>query len=200
MQMDVKPYLEYLDKEMTIMGILSAAAIAAPAWILNLSLSHDLRDYLWKPDHFFIVLGSTLCVCAALAFYKERADLAWYYGQITLAQTLTDQKPATEALEGWLKDADSWETWWPYCWGFLFLVTGFVEYFFVLVFLLGPEKVPWLSHNLWLAKRVAFWAGPAIVALVAPFEYYVRTRYKYHDDAWRDFRRDLFRRLRRKHR
>jgi hypothetical protein len=32
---DVKQYLEYLDKEMTIMGILSAVSVAAPAGILN---------------------------------------------------------------------------------------------------------------------------------------------------------------------
>jgi hypothetical protein len=30
-EMDTRPYLDYLDKEMTIMEVLSAVAIAAPA-------------------------------------------------------------------------------------------------------------------------------------------------------------------------
>jgi hypothetical protein len=40
-KMYTKKYLEYLDKEMTIMGILSAVCVAAPAGILNAVLSKD---------------------------------------------------------------------------------------------------------------------------------------------------------------
>ena len=49
MATDAKTYLEYLDKEMTIMGILSAVAIAAPAGILNALLGdkNAFKDQLW---------------------------------------------------------------------------------------------------------------------------------------------------------
>jgi len=40
MAIDTKKYLEYLDKEMTIMGILSAIAIATPAGVLNALLGY----------------------------------------------------------------------------------------------------------------------------------------------------------------
>lgn len=38
MKIKAKDYREYLDKEMTIMGILSAVSVAAPAGVLNFVL------------------------------------------------------------------------------------------------------------------------------------------------------------------
>jgi SET domain len=196
--MDVARYLEYLDKEMTIMGILSAAAVAAPAAILNLSLSKDVRDMLWAPEHIFLVMGSTLCVIAALLFYKQRSTLAWYYGQITLAEALTETRSRDVRLRGWLRDADSWETWWPYCCAFTCLTAGFAEFLFAVFFLLASDRWSYLHVHLVTMKHDAFWLGPVAVALIAPFQAYVRIHYKYSDEAWADWRSDLLRRLRRR--
>jgi hypothetical protein len=68
--MDTKKYLEYLDKEMTIMGILSAVCVAAPAGILNavLSKDSDVKSMFWNPGHFFIVIGFG-------ALHSGRADV-----------------------------------------------------------------------------------------------------------------------------
>jgi hypothetical protein len=195
--MEVKQYLEYLDKEMTIMGILSAVSIGAPAAILNFALSKDAQRLLWNPAHFFLVVGSTLCVLAALLFYKQRSVLAWYYGQMCLAEALSTQKSATLTLREWLLDADSWETWWPYCCGFTFLIAGFSEFVSALFLLLVPQHWSWLSAHLFAAKLIICLVPVVAAALIAPLQWYVRTTYKFSDSAWSDFRADLFRRLRR---
>jgi hypothetical protein len=59
-EIDTKKFLEYLDKEMTIMGILSAVCVAAPAGILNAVLSKDseVKALFWIPGHFLIVAGT----------------------------------------------------------------------------------------------------------------------------------------------
>jgi len=193
--MDVKPYLEYLDKEMTIMGILSAASVAAPAGILNACLSKDAQALLWNPEHFFIVMGSALCVIAAMLFYKERSDLAWYYGQICLTEAISEKKSLTAELREWLRNADSWETWWPYCLGFTALVAGIAEYLFAFFFLLAPSHWSWLATHLSILKILACLACPILACVVAPVQWYVRTRYKFSDDAWADFKTDLFKGL-----
>ena len=84
--MDTKPYLEYLDKEMTIMGILSAVFLAAPAGILGAIASKDRQVTIafWNAGKLFIVAGSVFCIAAAFYFYKERSSLAWHYGQTCL--------------------------------------------------------------------------------------------------------------------
>jgi len=53
MATDANKYLEYLDKEMTIMGILSAVAIAAPAGILNSLIGEKsaFKEQLWRAVH-----------------------------------------------------------------------------------------------------------------------------------------------------
>jgi len=189
--MEVKQYLEYLDKEMTIMGILSAVSVATPAAILNAALSKDARTLLWDPEHFFIVMGSVFCVLAALLFYKERSQLAWYYGQICLTEAVANKKAVDAELREWLRNADSWETWWFYCWGFTFLVAGFAEYLFAFFFLLTPSHWPWLFAHLQTVKILALLACPIVVSVAAPMQWYVRTRYKFSDDAWTDFGSDI---------
>ena len=97
--MHTKQYLEYLDKEMTIMGILSAVSVAAPAGILNTILGDPdgVKARLWDTGQFFILAGSVLCVIAA-------------YGQICLAEAVSDKKSSSKKLREWLLEADSWKT------------------------------------------------------------------------------------------
>jgi uncharacterized membrane protein YdcZ (DUF606 family) len=195
--MDVKPYLDYLDKEMTIMGILSGICIAGPAGILNVALSKDLQGLLWVPGHSFIVVGSVLCVIASLFFYKERSTLAWYYGQICLAEATTTKENATSELTEWLEEADSWATWWSYGVGFTFLIAGFSEYLLAFLFLFLPKYWAWLGTNSHTAKGFALFVCLGAVCVVAPIQYYVRIHYTLSEDAWIDFRNDIFQRFKR---
>jgi hypothetical protein len=104
----VEIYLNYLDKEMTIMGILSTFAIAVPAFVLERAFSagsgffYDLRTL----GQNYLLTGSALMLLAAAAFYKQRSQLAWYYGQIALGVCLSNSfgcalKPVHRVLYLW---------------------------------------------------------------------------------------------------
>jgi len=198
--MDAKQYLEYLDKEMTIMGILSAVCVAAPAGILSAVLADrsDVKTALWNTGEFFILAGSVLFIIAAFCFYKERSLLAWFYGQICLTEALRNKKAISAQLGEWLREADSWETWWPYSWGFTFLLAGIAEYLLALFFLLAPSHWYWLFANLHTVKVVAFFGCPVVAGVVAGAQWYVLTRYKFSDDYWSDFGSNILKRLWRK--
>jgi hypothetical protein len=124
----VKLYLDYLDKEMTIMGILSTFTVAATAAILNKLLSIDVGQLtlqaIWKHGSSYISFASVLMFLSALFFYRQRSRLAWHYGQICLhSQLESDSEPNIQLVE-----ADSWEAWIPYRWAFCFLTLAALEY------------------------------------------------------------------------
>ena len=187
--METTRYLEYLDKEMTIMGILSAVSLAAPAGILSALLGNhsELKTALWNAGQFFVVAGSVLCVVASLYFYKQRSILAWFYGQICLAEALEDKATQPGKLRNWLTDSDSWATWWPYSWAFTALITGFVEYLLVLFLFLVPPHWRWLVTHSRAVKVTAFWACPVLAAFFAALQLYVMKKYKFSESYWRDF-------------
>src|SRR5438034_7757175 len=85
---NVRLYLDYLEKEMTIMGVLSAFCVAALSLALNQVLGaeketafHAIRDHGLP----YMVLGSLFLLAGAWFFYRQRSLLAWFYGQIALA-------------------------------------------------------------------------------------------------------------------
>ena len=186
--METKQYLDYLDKEMTIMGVLTAVAVVAPGAILNAALTSDKGQMcaLWNAEPFFIVTGSVLCILAALFFYQQRSTLAWYYGQISLEETVGTKESVK--LREWLLEADSWATWWPYGWGFIFLIVGFVEYFLAFLFFLLPQRWPWLGNHVSLVKTILFCACLLVAFATALEEWFIRTRYRFSDhpraDCW----------------
>jgi hypothetical protein len=124
---NVERYLSYLDKEMTIMGILSGFCGAALALAIKLLSSKDLPSRLVDIPSYAPVslsLALLLLLFAALSFYRQRSLLAWYYGQIALEDSahITNHR-----LPKWLKNADGWDTWMHYQRGFAFLAGTFGE-------------------------------------------------------------------------
>ena len=189
MATDTKTYLEYLDKEMTIMGILSAVAIAAPAGILNALLGDKstFKDQIWGAGPFFVLIGSVLCVLAAALFYKQRSLLAWYYGQMCLVQSLDDCSPLSERLREYMRAADSWETWIPYTLGFTALVAGFVEYGSACLFTLDGRPKSGLSSAALIVGKIF----PLLAIAFACLQGYVWKRHKFSDEPWADFWRQF---------
>jgi hypothetical protein len=194
--MDPKSYLDYLDKEMTIMGILSAFSVAAPAGVLVTVMGKDGQvAALWNSASLFVIAGSVFCVLAASLFYKERSNLAWFYGQISLVQARGgDETKLATQLADWFRDADAWSTWLPYFCGFILLLTGFTEYLLAIIFFAAPPHWKWLAVRIHDVKVVTFFLCPVIAAFACILESYVRIRYEYEDDAWLEFRRALTRR------
>lgn len=126
-----KLYLDYLDKEMNIMGILSAFCVATVAFSLKELLeangnSAPTLQTIWINGAWYILIGSALILGAAACFYVQRSNLAWNYGQISL--TLAAPTVTGLALYDWLRDADGWDTWIPYRCGFFFLWPGLAGY------------------------------------------------------------------------
>lgn len=127
-------YLDYLDKEMTIMGVLSTFCLAIPSLFFERvisadqnSIAHDFLAALWHGGTPYLVFASVLMLAGAALFYRQRSLLAWYYGQIALKMALPDY--TTPSLEQWLKESDSWETWIKYHWAYwtvIFATAGFV--------------------------------------------------------------------------
>ena len=111
---DLSLYLDYLEKEMTIMGVLSAFCALAPALAIKelLENSGSPPNYIgkiWIAGGPFILIATFLILAAAGFFYGQRSTLAWFYGQISLA--FIDSAMTGRSVEQWLRDADSWATW-----------------------------------------------------------------------------------------
>ena len=120
---DAKPYLDYLEKEMTIMGVLSAFCVGLVVLVVERLASADQHSVLtevWKNHSPALIAGCCFALVAALFFYRQRSLLAWYYGQIALC--LAGKNPTDRGLSGLLDDADSWKSWYHYQIGFVLLV------------------------------------------------------------------------------
>ena len=91
---DIKHYLDYLDKEMTIQGILSAFCMAVVGLVLNKVLGAESKNTMLVEIQMrgwaFVVAGSTAIVTAALLFYLQRSYLANTLGKVasTAAQEI----------------------------------------------------------------------------------------------------------------
>ncbi len=131
--MKAEHYLDYLDKEMGIMGVLSTFCLAVPSLFFERvisadekSIAHDFLVKLWSNGWLFLIVATCMSLLGAAYFYKQRSRLAWYYGQIALKMALPNY--TAHELEEWLKKADGWETWIPYHWAkcaIVFASTGF---------------------------------------------------------------------------
>lgn len=155
-----KLYLEYLDKEMNIMGILSAFCVATTAFSLKELL--EAKDQtplmtIWNNGAWYILIGSALMLGAAGWFYGQRSNLAWNYGQISL--TLTARTVTGMDLHDWLVNADAWDTWIPYRCAFFFLWAGLAGYAVAAV----GFKCSWIAHptliGIYIAIVIVLLAG-----------------------------------------
>lgn len=171
-------YLDYLDKEMTIMGLLSTFCVAVIALVLDRTLGAEpskktLFSDLWHKEQTYVVLGSMLFAVAAAYFYKQRSALAWFYGQIALSL----EAPSTNNIPSpaWYKDADSWATWVPYQIAFTALGIGSVLYGIALLEVSGTRSVP-----AWL-----IWTGICVTGVVQSIRLTIYRRHKYEDNPIR---------------
>jgi hypothetical protein len=132
MSKESEQYLGYLDKEMTIMGILSAFCLGVPSVILERLTSAKDNELasIWACGEFYFWAASFLMLCSATLFYKQRSLLAFYYGRIALGKPPdTDCGPE---FKTWTDRADSWTTWIPYNAGIWVGAAATAEYVFGL--------------------------------------------------------------------
>ena len=120
---DVKIYLEYLDKEMTIMGILSTFCVGAAALVVDKVNSANTVGFygaLACKHPVQVYLGCGLLLAAGLCFYLQRSKLAHYYGSICISIV---NKDATEwDTKRWLTEVYTYYAWMRYRTAFQILV------------------------------------------------------------------------------
>jgi len=182
-----KPYLEYLDKEMTIMGVLSAFSVALSSFATEKIVGADkgfLRQ-LWDASGDHLIVGAGLAVIAAYFFYLQRSHLAWYYGQIALAESL-GSKSAVQ-VENWLASADCWDTWVRYHAAFAALTVSFAAYAYAVAGTLNP----WLGT---VPKIWSLWIPLFLAALFTGWRWHVFVKFAEADDPvkswWQSFQRN----------
>jgi hypothetical protein len=168
-------FLEYLDKEMTIMGILSTFCIGSVALVLDRiggaePAKNTLFCRLWSQEHTYVILVAVFTAVAGALFYMQRSALAWYYGQITLS--IESPKLNGISTDEWYRDADSWATWIPYQSAFTSLSIG--AGFFLLALLE-------VSHTLMVPAWVV-WCLAIVSVVFQTIRLTIYQRHKYDDD------------------
>ena len=118
-------FIEYLDKEMNIMGILSVFCVAVAGLSIDRTAGAAALSALsvcWQRSAPLIASGAFAALLAALFFYRQRSTLAWYAGQLALAEVTAKPEKAADLLA----DADAWETWISYRFAFIWLHASFL--------------------------------------------------------------------------
>jgi hypothetical protein len=158
-----KPYLDYLDKEMTIEGILSAFCVAVGAVVFDRVLgaqaetASNLVKALQEFSYPYVLAAIIGLLTAALFFYLQRSTLAWLYGQLSLAVTRemahgTAQTDSSSFIEG-LDTGDSWSLWNRYKFGWSFLAVTAAEALLALLFSISKRG---LSSAHWVIAGIPF--------------------------------------------
>jgi hypothetical protein len=173
-------YCDYLDKEMTIMGLLTAFSIAVPSLVLDrLAGAKESEQFnlylLWDTQRPLILAGSMSFFLAALAFYLQRSHLAYYFGQLRLS--LTPAAYAGSPTKSLLEEADSWSAWVRYNTAFALLIPGFVFYGIAIF-------IPFIDR---IGALVCIAAISTLVIGYSSLNYLVKSRGKFEDHPWKIF-------------
>jgi len=137
----IKPCLDYLDKEMTIQGVLSGFCMAAAAAVFSTVRAAENSNsqfvHLLQCNGLpYLLVGCAILIIAGAAFYKERSDLAWLYSAMALAaadQELGFKSPGTSwPMLDCLNTLDSWYLWLWYKVGCVGLCTAALEFVFAV--------------------------------------------------------------------
>lgn len=184
----IKPYLEYLDKEMTIMGVISAFCVGASALVIERAAAAAKGtplSLLWNSGRTHLVLGSACLLAAALFFYRQRSLLAFYYGQICLSVS-PYQTEVASTYDG-LKEVDSWATWLHYRRAFGFVSLGFFDYGLAVARTPVPRLGGWPDM-----VTIYIPAAAAVVTVVTcAIHTLVLARHRYSESRWAEAVRHL---------
>ncbi|HTB89327.1 MAG TPA: hypothetical protein VK743_15300 [Steroidobacteraceae bacterium] len=176
----VGKYCDYLDKEMTIMGLLTAFSVAVPALVLDRVAGakepeSTFLSWIWRDEQLMLCAGSLALFFAALAFYLQRSHLAFYYGQLRLSCTEARYPGLTS--KSLLLEVDSWAAWVRYNLAFVLLLLGFAAYGVVLF---APALAK--GHSVLILCSVGI---PALI--YTSLNWYVKRKYLFEDHPWRKF-------------
>ena len=185
-------YLDFLDKEMTIMGILSTFCVAVVALVLDKVLGvkegeHTFLSDVWKFGQYYIATASALMLISGLVFYRQRSLIARYYGGICLRLSKPD-KP--EKLSSLIEEAHSGKTWFHYYTAFVIMGLAGINYAAALCASGSNPSSYWIRNHYLSASVLALTVGIIIII----FGNAVLVRHKYEDEPFKAFFSSLRRR------
>jgi hypothetical protein len=132
-----KPYLDSLEKEMTLMGVWAVFCVLAAAAVFDRVLGSkqaDGSDLIISLQHtsFVYLLGAIAALLIAASLFEfQRHDLSWLNGQISYAVTCIMSKVKipddTSQLDEAILLGNTWSIWNRYKFGMTFLATAVVE-------------------------------------------------------------------------
>lgn len=127
MASDARPYMDYLDKEMTIMGILSAFCFGSVALIGKESklLEAMAQGDALLSNKYFLLVGTALLLMAGALFYLQRSRLAVRYEELAFWATAAE---GSQSAEDVVLGSDTWSFWTPYQSGLCLVIAGFLSY------------------------------------------------------------------------
>ena len=186
-----KAYLDYLDKEMTIMGILSTFCVAAAALIIDRLSSADNKSLFGRlatAHPMQIYCGAGLMMLAGLCFYLQRSRLAHFYGSICMSMARPDMHDWDTAR--WLAEVYSWATWLRYRIAFIFLTVTPVVFAFALCETIYPSRRSLWAYEISIIPLI-------VVAMAIHTAIYLTFKFSnnpYRCFSFRTFRQDWRRR------
>lgn len=186
-----KGYIEYLEKENTILGVISTFCILVAGFILERIFSAN-EGYLLairENGMSFILLGSVLILYAAHRHFRQRSLIAWTQGQICLAIASNNKRE----IHYTIKDTDTRETWRFYNSAHSFVWTAFIEY------LLSIASIEWkwsffVENKNYFAMIIAI-IPFIIMGCIAYEAHFLETRYPNVDSPGREFLKQKYNKL-----
>jgi len=136
-------YLQYLDREMTIMGILSGFCLAALSFSLDAILSVEKQEQLalqvWQKGWPLVLTGAVLLLTAAYLFYEQRSAFAVLYGHISYWLATGEESEARCSLEAFQDSRSGWNS---YFFGHGSMISAFVAFLLAL----GSTRFDWIDY------------------------------------------------------
>jgi hypothetical protein len=181
-----KAYIDYFDKEMTIMGILSTFCVAAASLVIDrlsgatggaffarLATLHPVQIYL----------GASLLLIAGLCFYLQRSKLGHFYGSICMSVAMPTLHPWN--TQRWLTEAYSWGTWLRYRIAFIVLAIAFIVFVFAIGETMYPTRLYLWGYGLWCYELLLV----GLIVLSFGGHTMVYMTYRYSNNPYRHFKR-----------
>jgi len=175
---DLKIYLEYLEKEMTIMGILSTFCVGAVALVVNKVNGADGSSlYSQLARHpVQIYLGCALLLIAGLFFYLQRSKLAHFYGSICIS--IVNPDASEWDTKRWLTEAYTYYAWMRYRVAFQILVIVPVVFGHAVCQVIYGD-----SHRFWKTEIAII----LVIELVMSLHNFIYSVYRYDARPWENF-------------
>jgi hypothetical protein len=156
----LKLTLDYLDKEMTLLGVLAAFSAAITGLALRELLRNENKGHvgMTHPEFICAVLGCLLLLSAAFSFGLQRIKVATRFGDIcgSLLQPDEFKRSTTELL---MEPISKLRWWRGYLIGGWLLALGLVELILAVVFFTLPADIC-STRSVWL---VALCPGALVI-------------------------------------